>query len=89
MSQSQSYRERILEGYACVERSKTEGIKQQAGRVHEGNATWHAASVPPRRHRLDLIDRDLIGLSSPWCLPTSITASPLPGMPAVHGRSGI
>eukprot|EP00955_Chlamydomonas_euryale_P116431 366416-Chlamydomonas_euryale.AAC.8 len=31
-SQSQSYRERTYAGYACVERSQAEGIKQQAGR---------------------------------------------------------
>eukprot|EP00955_Chlamydomonas_euryale_P092885 364743-Chlamydomonas_euryale.AAC.84 len=34
---SQSYRERSHEGYACVERSKTEGFKQRAGR-HKGSA---------------------------------------------------
>eukprot|EP00955_Chlamydomonas_euryale_P045193 353082-Chlamydomonas_euryale.AAC.19 len=27
------------EGYACVERSKTAGIRQRAGRCHNGNAT--------------------------------------------------
>eukprot|EP00955_Chlamydomonas_euryale_P086209 364197-Chlamydomonas_euryale.AAC.53 len=41
-SQSQSYREPTHEGYACVECSKTEGIKQRAVQLpqtcHKGNA---------------------------------------------------
>eukprot|EP00955_Chlamydomonas_euryale_P079123 363254-Chlamydomonas_euryale.AAC.5 len=41
LSQNQSprYGEQTHEGYACVERRKTEGIKQRAGRCHKGNAT--------------------------------------------------
>eukprot|EP00955_Chlamydomonas_euryale_P033270 347464-Chlamydomonas_euryale.AAC.9 len=31
------YRERLCEGYACIECNKTEGIKQRAGRCHRGN----------------------------------------------------
>eukprot|EP00955_Chlamydomonas_euryale_P018820 200775-Chlamydomonas_euryale.AAC.5 len=34
-SESESYRGRTREWYACVERSKTEGIKQRAGRCHK------------------------------------------------------
>eukprot|EP00955_Chlamydomonas_euryale_P090195 364520-Chlamydomonas_euryale.AAC.3 len=40
------YRERTHEGYACVKRSKTEGIKQRAGRCHKGNATAHGPEPP-------------------------------------------
>eukprot|EP00955_Chlamydomonas_euryale_P007413 78739-Chlamydomonas_euryale.AAC.2 len=43
---SQSYRERTHDGYSCVERSKTEGVKQRAGRCHKGNATAHAPEPP-------------------------------------------
>eukprot|EP00955_Chlamydomonas_euryale_P118353 366536-Chlamydomonas_euryale.AAC.12 len=35
--QSQSYRERTHYRHACVERSKTEGIKQWAWRCHKGH----------------------------------------------------
>eukprot|EP00955_Chlamydomonas_euryale_P088714 364406-Chlamydomonas_euryale.AAC.11 len=38
-SQSQSYRERTHKGYAGVERSKTERIKQRAGCCHKGSTT--------------------------------------------------
>eukprot|EP00955_Chlamydomonas_euryale_P003556 38105-Chlamydomonas_euryale.AAC.3 len=37
--QSQNFKERTHEGYACVERSKTEGINQRAGRCRKGPAT--------------------------------------------------
>eukprot|EP00955_Chlamydomonas_euryale_P078948 363222-Chlamydomonas_euryale.AAC.6 len=46
MSQSQRYRERTHEGNACVECSKTEGIKQRAGRCHRGNATACSPEPP-------------------------------------------
>jgi len=36
-----SYRERTHEGDACVERSKTQGIKQRAGSCHKGNVSRH------------------------------------------------
>eukprot|EP00955_Chlamydomonas_euryale_P064882 359094-Chlamydomonas_euryale.AAC.29 len=36
--QSQSYRERTHEGYAYVERSVAEGIRQPAGHCHKGHA---------------------------------------------------
>eukprot|EP00955_Chlamydomonas_euryale_P079756 363336-Chlamydomonas_euryale.AAC.9 len=42
---SQNYRERTHKGHACVERSKAEGIKQQAERRHKGNA---CGPEPPR-----------------------------------------
>eukprot|EP00955_Chlamydomonas_euryale_P089663 364484-Chlamydomonas_euryale.AAC.4 len=38
-SQSQRYRERIHEGYACVQRGETEEIKERAGRCHKRKAT--------------------------------------------------
>eukprot|EP00955_Chlamydomonas_euryale_P042690 352399-Chlamydomonas_euryale.AAC.7 len=38
MRPNQSYRERTHEGYACIERSKTEEIKQRGGICHKGNA---------------------------------------------------
>eukprot|EP00955_Chlamydomonas_euryale_P061503 358057-Chlamydomonas_euryale.AAC.4 len=44
--QSQSYRERTHEGYARVERSKTEGIKQRVGRCHKGHAIAHGIEPP-------------------------------------------
>eukprot|EP00955_Chlamydomonas_euryale_P109895 365965-Chlamydomonas_euryale.AAC.7 len=37
----QSYRERTHEGYACVECSMAEGIKQRAGHCHKGHANAH------------------------------------------------
>eukprot|EP00955_Chlamydomonas_euryale_P113355 366212-Chlamydomonas_euryale.AAC.19 len=43
---SQSYGERAHKGYACVERSKTEGIKQRAGRRHKGHAAVHSPEPP-------------------------------------------
>eukprot|EP00955_Chlamydomonas_euryale_P012275 131977-Chlamydomonas_euryale.AAC.2 len=45
-SQSHSYRERTHDGYACVERSKAEGIKQRAGRCHNGHAIAHGPEPP-------------------------------------------
>eukprot|EP00955_Chlamydomonas_euryale_P055230 356064-Chlamydomonas_euryale.AAC.2 len=33
--------------YACVERSKTEGIKQRAGRCHKRHATAHGPDLIP------------------------------------------
>eukprot|EP00955_Chlamydomonas_euryale_P066940 359697-Chlamydomonas_euryale.AAC.1 len=51
--QSQSYRERTHEGYACVERSKAEGIKERAGHRHKGHAMCmvlsHPMPTPPRQ----------------------------------------
>eukprot|EP00955_Chlamydomonas_euryale_P034411 349785-Chlamydomonas_euryale.AAC.4 len=53
MSQSQSYRERTHEGYAYVERSVADGIKQRAGHCHKGHATaygpepLHTNPTPP------------------------------------------
>eukprot|EP00955_Chlamydomonas_euryale_P018929 201872-Chlamydomonas_euryale.AAC.7 len=46
-SQSQSYRERTHEGYACVERSEVEGINQRAGRCHKGHAIVQGPEPPP------------------------------------------
>eukprot|EP00955_Chlamydomonas_euryale_P080510 363429-Chlamydomonas_euryale.AAC.28 len=54
-SQSQRYRERTHEGCACIERSKTDGMKQWAGRCHAGHATApspeppHTSPNPPTR----------------------------------------
>eukprot|EP00955_Chlamydomonas_euryale_P108185 365826-Chlamydomonas_euryale.AAC.4 len=57
LSQSQ-FRVRVTgsgrtRGYACIERSKTEGIKQRGGRggkgggrCHKGNATAHSLEPP-------------------------------------------
>eukprot|EP00955_Chlamydomonas_euryale_P045732 353223-Chlamydomonas_euryale.AAC.3 len=45
-SQSQSHRERTHEGYACIERSKTEGIKQRAGHRPKVHATAHGPEPP-------------------------------------------
>eukprot|EP00955_Chlamydomonas_euryale_P074745 362120-Chlamydomonas_euryale.AAC.6 len=41
MSLSQLYGERTHGGYACVERSKAEGIKQRGGCCHKGHAIAH------------------------------------------------
>eukprot|EP00955_Chlamydomonas_euryale_P058834 357218-Chlamydomonas_euryale.AAC.19 len=50
-SQGQSYRERTHDGYACVEHSMAEVIKQRAGHHHKGHANssygtaaWHYSS---------------------------------------------
>eukprot|EP00955_Chlamydomonas_euryale_P069516 360479-Chlamydomonas_euryale.AAC.2 len=44
--QSQSYRGWTREGYACVERSKTEAVRLLAGRYHKGHATAHGPEPP-------------------------------------------
>eukprot|EP00955_Chlamydomonas_euryale_P018017 191443-Chlamydomonas_euryale.AAC.10 len=47
-SQSQNYRKRIDEGYACVERRKTEkGTKQPARRCHQSHGLQQTPLCPP------------------------------------------
>eukprot|EP00955_Chlamydomonas_euryale_P063858 358804-Chlamydomonas_euryale.AAC.1 len=46
MCQSQNYREQTHEGYACVEHSMAEGIKQRAGHCHKGYAIAYGLEVP-------------------------------------------
>eukprot|EP00955_Chlamydomonas_euryale_P044187 352826-Chlamydomonas_euryale.AAC.2 len=36
----------LVQGRTCVQRSKTEGMKQRAGRCHKGNATAHGPEQP-------------------------------------------
>eukprot|EP00955_Chlamydomonas_euryale_P080186 363391-Chlamydomonas_euryale.AAC.6 len=45
-SQSQSYRERTHKGYACVEHSMAEGIKQRAGHCQKGHAIADGPEPP-------------------------------------------
>eukprot|EP00955_Chlamydomonas_euryale_P090341 364533-Chlamydomonas_euryale.AAC.14 len=50
MCESQSHREQTHDGYAYVERNKTEGIKQQAERRHKGNATASGPANQSQTH---------------------------------------
>eukprot|EP00955_Chlamydomonas_euryale_P110168 365984-Chlamydomonas_euryale.AAC.3 len=45
--QSQSYRQRTHEGYACVECSKAGRIKQRARRCHKGHVTGATPETAP------------------------------------------
>eukprot|EP00955_Chlamydomonas_euryale_P005030 53602-Chlamydomonas_euryale.AAC.5 len=57
-SESQSYRERTHEGYACVERSTADGIEQRPGRCHKRHATAHG---PERPHVKQPLSRMQLG----------------------------
>eukprot|EP00955_Chlamydomonas_euryale_P104023 365535-Chlamydomonas_euryale.AAC.59 len=57
-SESQSYRERTQEGYACVERSMAEGIKQRAGHCHRGHAMHMLKSL--KTHEAQLLTASTI-----------------------------
>eukprot|EP00955_Chlamydomonas_euryale_P106902 365734-Chlamydomonas_euryale.AAC.10 len=50
-----SYRKQTQEGYACVQRSKTEGVEHRAGRCPKGKATARSPepphTTPPRPPR--------------------------------------
>eukprot|EP00955_Chlamydomonas_euryale_P054861 355965-Chlamydomonas_euryale.AAC.8 len=45
-SDRESYRDRTDKGYACVERSEAEGLKQRVGRCHRGYTIAHGPAPP-------------------------------------------